>query len=163
MRTLPIVGVIILGCGAPCSSFAQGVAESAMAHANSGVATTKVGSALGNTMSNVMGGNAGKMESLSGKVGHVPRASRKISASGKSEQSSGPLLITSIRGTSTTCNAVQPSPQAASTSSGGSNTKADSSVHAQKAPETASPPQACGIAAGGPSPPKSVVNLSFPK
>jgi hypothetical protein len=163
MRTLPIVGVIILACGAPCSSFAQGVAEGAMVHANSAAATTKVGSALGNTLSNVMGGNAGKVESLSGKVGHVPRASRKISASGKSEQSSGPLLITSIRGTSTPCNAVQPSPQATSTSSGRSNNKADSSAHAQMAPQMASPAQGCGIAAGGSSASKSVVNLRFPK
>jgi hypothetical protein len=163
MRTLPIVPVVILVCGAPYSSFPQGLAEGAMAHANSGIATTKVGSALGNTLSNVMGGTAGNIESLSGKVGHVPRASRRTSASGKREQSSGALLITSIRGTNTPCNAVQPSAQAARTSSGRSNTKADPSAHAQMAAATASPPQACGIAAGRPSPSKSVVNLSFPR
>jgi hypothetical protein len=163
VRTLPIAAVIILGCGVSCSSAAQGVTEGAMVHANSAAATTKMGSALGNTLGNVMGGNAGKMESLSGKVGHVPRASRKISASGKSEQSSGPLLTTSILGTSTPCDAVQPSAHAASTSSGRSHTKGDPSAHAQMAPATASSPQACGIAAVGPSPSKSVVNLSFPK
>jgi hypothetical protein len=163
MRTLPIVAVIILGCGAPCSGFAQGVAEGAMVHANSAAATTKVGSALGNALSHVMSGTAENMESLSPKVGHLPRVSRKILPSGKGEQSSGSLVITSIRGTSKPCAAVQLPPQASSTSSGRSNTKADSSAHAQMAPVTASPQQACGIVAGGPSPPKSVVNLSFPK
>ena len=157
MRTLPIVAVIILVCGAPCSSFAQGVAEGAMVQAKSAAATTKVGSALGNGLSRVMSGTAENMESLSPKVGHLPRVSRKILPSGKGEQSSGPLVITSIRGTSKPCTAVQLPPQAASTS------KADSSAHAQMAPVAASPQQACGIAAGGPSPPKSVVNLSFPK
>ena len=164
MRTLAVVAVVILTFGATCSSFAQAVAEGAMVHANSAAATTKVGSALGNALSNVMSGSAEKMESLSAaKVEHVPHASRKALASGKGEQSSGPLLITSIRGISTPCNAVHPSPQAASTSSGRSNTKADGSAHAQMAPEMVSPAQACGIAAGGSSPPKSVVNLSFPK
>jgi hypothetical protein len=85
-----------------------------MAHANSAAATSKVGSALRNTLSNVMSGNAGKMESLSAKVGHVARASRKTSASGNGEQSSGPLLITSIRGTSTRAmqSSLQHKPQA---------------------------------------------------
>jgi hypothetical protein len=163
MRTLPIVGVIILGCGVSCSSVAQAAAEGAMVHANSAAATTKVGSALGNALSHGMSGTAENMESLSPKVGHLPRLSRKILPSGRGEQSSGPLVITSIRGTSKPCTAVEPPPQAASTSSGRSNTKADASAHAQMAPATASSSQGCGIAAGGPSPPKSVVNLSFPK
>ena len=47
MRTLPIVAVIILGCGVPCSSVAQGVTEGAMVHANSAAAPTKVGSRIG--------------------------------------------------------------------------------------------------------------------
>jgi hypothetical protein len=162
MRTLPMAAVIILCCGVPCSSVAQGVAEGAMVHANSAAGTTKVGSALGNALSHVMSGTAENMESLSPKVGHLPRVSRKILPSGKGEQSSGPLVITSIRGTSKPCTAVQPPPQAGSTSSGRSNTKAGS-AHAQMAPVTASPQQPCGIAAGGPAPPKSVVNLSFPK
>ena len=161
MRTLPMAAVIILCCGVPCSSVAQGVAEGAMVHANSAAATTKVGSALGNALSHVMSGTAENMESLSPKVGHLPRVSRKILPSGKGEQSSGPLVITSIRGTSKPCTAVQPSAQAASTSSGRSNTKADPSAHAQRAPATKSQPQACGIAAVGPSPSKSVVNLTF--
>jgi hypothetical protein len=133
MRTLPIVPVIILVCGAPYSSFAQGVAEGAMAHANSGIATIKLGSALGNTLSNVMGGNAGKMESLSGKVRHVSRASRKTSA----QQSSGALLITSIRGTSNRVmqSRLQHKRQELRRRS---NTKADPSAHAQMAPATAS-------------------------
>jgi hypothetical protein len=113
--------------------------------------------------SHVMSGTAENMELLSPKVGHLPRVSRKILSSGKGEQSSGPLVITSIRGTSKPCTAVQPSAQAASTSSGRSNTKADPSAHAQRAPATKSQPQACGIAAVGPSPSKSVVNLTFPR
>ena len=81
MRTLPIVAVLILGCGVPCSSVAQAAAEAAMVHANSAAAPPKVGSTLGNALSNVMSGNAETMESP--KVGHLPRFSRNISASGK--------------------------------------------------------------------------------
>ena len=44
-------------------------------------APTKGGSTLGNALSNVMSGNAETMESP--KVGHLPRFSRNISASGK--------------------------------------------------------------------------------
>jgi hypothetical protein len=73
MRTLPIVGVIILGCGVSCSSVAQAAAEGAMVHANSAAATTKVGSALGNALSHGMSGTAENMESLSPKVGHRQR------------------------------------------------------------------------------------------
>jgi hypothetical protein len=164
MRTLAVVAVVILTFGATCSSFAQAVAEGAMVHANSAAATTKVGSALGNALSNVMSGSAEKMESLSAaKVEHVPHASRKALASGKGEQSSGPLVITSIRGMSKPCIAAQPSVQDASNSSDRSKTKADASAHAQMAPASASPAQACGIAAGGLSPSKSVVNLGFPR
>ena len=164
MRTLAIVEVIILGLGATCSGFAQAVAEGAMVHANSAAATTKVGSALGNTLSNVMSGNTEKMGSLSAsKFEHVPRASRKSLVSHKGEQSSGALEITAIRGLSKPCTAAQLSLQGASDSSGRSNTKADASAQAQTDPATWSPAQACGIAAGGPTPSKSVVNLSFPK
>jgi len=134
-----------------------------MAHANSAAATTKVDSALGNTLSNVMSGNAKKMESLPPRVGHLPRVSRKILASSKGEQSSGPSVITSIRGTSKPYNAVQFLRQPASTSSDKSNTKADASAHAQTTPAATSPAQASDIAAKRSSASKSVVNLSFPR
>jgi hypothetical protein len=162
MRTLAVVAVVILTFSATCSSFAQAVAEGAMVHANSAAATTKVGSALGNALSNVLSGSAQKMESISAaKVEHVPHASRKTLSSAKGEQS-GRLVITSIRGMSKPCIAAQPSLQDASNSSDRSKTKADASARAQMAPASA-PVQACGIAAGGLSPSKSVVNLSFPR
>ena len=162
MRTLAVVAVVILTFSATCSSFAQAVAEGAMVHANSAAATTKVGSALGNALSNVLSGSAQKMESISAaKVEHVPHASRKTLSSAKGEQS-GRLVITSIRGMSKPCIAAQPSLQDASNSSDRSKTKADASAHAQMAPASASPAQAC-IAAGGLSPSKSVVNLGFPR
>lgn len=164
MRTLAVAAVMILGCGGELSSFAQAVAEAAMVHANSAAATTKAGSALGKALSNVVGANAEKMESVpTGRLEQVPHASRKTLASGKGEQSSDPLVITSIRGGSKPCTAAQPSQQAASNWSDRSFPKAAPSARAQTAPATASAAQDCDTATGTRPQYKSVVNLSFSK
>ena len=163
MRTLAGVAVIILGSAAACWSFAQAVAEGAMLHANSAAVTTKMGTALRNALSNVMGGNAEKMESISaGKLEHMPHAPRNTSKSGKGEQSSGPLVITSIRGVNKPCTTAQPSLQTTTNTSDRLNTKADASTHGQMVLGTPSA-QDCSNAPAAPSPSKSVVNLSFPK
>ena len=164
MRTLAVVAVFILGSGAMCRSFAQAVAEGAMVHANSATATTKVGSALGNALSNAMAGNAQKSQLISGgKLQDVPDASRNALGSVNGERSSGPLVITSIRGGFKPCTRAQPPIPAPSNSSDRSKTRVNASVHAQGFRPTASSAQDCGVGTGAPTSYKSVVNLGSPK
>ena len=163
MRALHVVAVIVFSFAAVCSSFAPAVAEGAMLHANSAAATTKAGTALGKVLSNVMGGNAEKMESFSaGNLEHVPHASRNGSEPGNGEQSSGRVVITSIRRGNKPCTTAQPSLQATSNTPDRLNTKADASAHGQVVVRTPLA-QACSNATVARSQSKSVVNLSVPK
>jgi hypothetical protein len=160
VRTLAVVAAIILGSGGACWSCAQAVAEGAMVHANSAAATTKVGSALGDALSKAMAGTAEKSQSIAaGKPEYLPNASRKTLGSGNGKRSSGPLVITSIRGGYKPCTVAQPPIPAASNSSDKSNTQAD----AQAVPATPSAAQDCGVVTRASSPYKSVVNLSSHK
>lgn len=163
MRTPALAAGIILGLAvSPC--LGQAVAEGAMVHANSAAGTAKAGSALGNALSKAMSGNAEKMESLSaGKVEHVPHASGKSSSApiGNSVQSSGPLVITSIRGAQKPCTA--PTPQPANSSSMPIPTKADSPAQTQTAAAPVVPAaRDCGTTTTQSSS-KPVIKLAFPK
>jgi hypothetical protein len=160
MRTLAMMAVIVLGCAATCLSFAQAVAEGAMLHSNSAAATTKMGTALGNTLSNVVGRNAEKMGALSaGKVELVPHALPNISKSAKGQEI--PLVITSIRGENRPCNSIQRSVPGTRNFSDRLNTKADDSGHREMVLGTPST-QDCRYPKAVPRPSKSVVKLSFP-
>ena len=163
MRALLVAASFILGLGAVSSGFGQAVAEGAMVHANSGAATAKVGSGLGNALSDAMRGNAEKMGSLKGaKIEHVPHASGKSSAIGSSVQSSGPLLITSIRGANKPCTAVLTAPQPKGKSATAPTAKSEATTQAQT-PPPAPGSQDCVTSATPQSPSKSVVNLTFSK
>jgi hypothetical protein len=163
MRTLAVVAVLILGSVGVCLSFAQAVAEGAMLHANSAAATTRAGTALGDALSKVISRNAEKMKSVSsGKLEHVPHASRNSSGSRKSAQSSDPLVITSIRGGNKACAMVQPLPQATGNSSGKLNTKANDAADGRSGLGTASADD-CRNVKPAQSRTKPVVNLTFPK
>jgi hypothetical protein len=164
MRILAIAVDIVLGLAAVSPCVGQAIAEGAMVHANSAAATAKAGSAWGNALSKAMSGNAQRIESLSaGKVEHVPYASGKSASgtplrSGSSRQSSGPLVVTSIRGANRPCAA--PGPKSAVSSSAPAPAKAD----APQAPtQPAVPPAQDCATTTPPQSSKSVINLAFPK
>ncbi|MGE5053341.1 MAG: hypothetical protein ACM3WP_04190 [Acidobacteriota bacterium] len=150
MRILTIAAGILAFCATVCSGFGQALVEGAMVHANLAATTAKVGSVLGDALNKTMSGNAHKINSsIAGNIEHVPHARSKTVQAGATE-SSGPLVITSIRGGHKRC-AVSQAPLEPKSS--------ESQTPTPQAQE--SPSQDCGNPLATQS--KSVINLSFPK
>jgi hypothetical protein len=168
MRILTIAAGALVFFASLCSGFGQALAEGAMVHANSAATTAKVGSVLGDALSKTMTGNAHNMNSsTAGNIEHAPHARSKTVEAGATE-SSGPFVITSIRGGHKPC-AVSPgtSGQASSVPSSidqrspAATPKSPVQSQTQTAQVKGSPSQDCGNRIATQS--KSVINLSFPK